>query len=77
MKIRAWATTALFTLLPIQLSVADEARFMVSPDIAGERILFTYDDDLWLTSVSAAEPVRLTSHPGRESSGKFSPDGKW
>ncbi len=77
MKIRTWAVTALLTLLPLPLPAVDEARFMVSPDISGDRILFTYDDDLWITTASAAAPVRLTSHPGREFAGKFSPDGKW
>ena len=69
----------LAVLLSIPMAVVgmDEARFMITPDISGDKIVFTYDDDLWLTDVQSAPPIRLTSHPGREYAAKFSPDGKW
>ncbi len=56
---------------------ADEARFMTYPDIAGDKIVFTYDDDLWLVTTRGGPATRLTSYPGREISARFSPDGKW
>jgi tricorn protease len=56
---------------------ADEARFMTYPDISGDRIVFTYDDDLWVVSAQGGSATRLTSYPGREYGARFSPDGKW
>jgi tricorn protease len=58
-------------------SAAVEGRFMTYPDIRGEKIVFTYEDDLWTVPVSGGLAMRLTSHPGSEFSAKISPDGKW
>ena len=44
-------------------------------DVSGDQIVFTYEDDLWLVSIPGGEAHRITSHPGREISAKFSPDG--
>jgi tricorn protease len=68
---------AMLLFIPATSFGMDEARFMTTPDISGDRIVFTYDDDLWLTNTQGAPPIRLTSHPGREYSARFSPDGKW
>src|SRR5207244_11269941 len=38
---------------------------------------FTYAGDLWTAPASGGAAIRLTSHPGIEVFGKFSPDGKW
>ena len=46
------------------------------PDIGGGQIVFTYEDDLWLVPAEGGDARRITSHPGREIVGKFSPDGK-
>jgi tricorn protease len=56
---------------------AAEARFMTYPDIHGERIVFTYEGDLWLISATGGPAARLTSFPGDEYAAKFSPDGQW
>jgi len=40
-------------------------------------INFTYAGDLWTAPSSGGSALRLTSHPGVEVFGKFSPDGKW
>ncbi len=61
-------TTSLFAL---------EGRLMRYPDIHNDRIVFTYEDDLWLVSSQGGTAVRMTSHPGTEQYAKFSPDGKW
>ena len=63
--------------LPCRLFADGEARFMNYPDILGDKIVFAYEGDLWLTTVEGAAPIRLTSHPGSEAFPKFSPDGKW
>ncbi len=58
-------------------AAADEARFLTYPDISGEKIIFTYDDDLWLVSTRGGQATRMTSYAGREFGARFSPDGKW
>lgn len=73
MKKYAW----LFCLLPVVLAAAIPGRFMQFPDIRGEKILFTYEEDLWVVSSQGGLATRITSHPGSEFSGKFSPDGQW
>jgi tricorn protease len=56
---------------------AVDGRFMQYPDIHGDRIVFTYEDDIWSVSASGGTAVRLTVHPGSEFAAKISPDGKW
>lgn len=56
---------------------AIEGRFMQYPDIHGDKIIFTYEDDLWAAPASGGTAVRLTVHPGMEFAAKFSPDGAW
>ncbi len=56
---------------------AEEARFMTYPTIHGDRIVFTYEHDLWSVPARGGQAVRLTSYPGTENFAKFSPDGKW
>ncbi|MBI1751971.1 MAG: PD40 domain-containing protein [Acidobacteria bacterium] len=52
-------------------------RFVSSPDVNGDRVVFTWEDDLWLGSLKGGAARRLTTHPGLETSARFSPDGKW
>lgn len=59
------------------LLLAMEGRLMRYPDIHGDKIVFTYEDDLWLVSSKGGVATRITSHPGRELLAKFSPDGNW
>ena len=47
------------------------------PDIYKDKIVFTYEGDLWLTTMGGGIARRLTNAPGIEYSAKFSPDGKW
>ena len=76
---RRWspALLVLVCLIPTFSFGFDEARFMTHPDISGDRIVFSYDDDLWLMKTQGGTPTRITSHPGREYAAKFSPDGRW
>ena len=53
-----------------------QTKLLRFPDIRGDRVVFTYAGDLW-TAPSRWFRTRLTSHPGVEVFGKFSPDGKW
>ena len=52
------------------------ARLLRFPDIHGDRVVFSSGGDLWTASTSGGTAVRLTSHPGLELFGKFSPDGR-
>ena len=63
--------------LAVSASAAVEGRFMTYPDIRGEKIVFTYEDDLWAVPASGGLATRLTVHPGNEFSAKISPDGGW
>ncbi len=63
----AWSTTAAFGI---------EARLVQYPDIRGEVIVFTWEGDLWKTTLDGGCAQRLTSHPGLEYAAKISPDGK-
>lgn len=67
-----------FALLAFHSSAhAITGRLMRYPDIHGETVIFTYEDDLWSVSVHGGASVRLTSHPGMETFASFSPDGEW
>ncbi|HEY8188585.1 MAG TPA: S41 family peptidase [Pyrinomonadaceae bacterium] len=54
-----------------------QTKLLRFPDISGDRVVFTYGGDLWTAPASGGSAIRLTSHPGMEVFGKFSPDGKW
>lgn len=47
------------------------------PEIHGDKYVFTYASDLWISDLNGSYARRLTSHAGLESNAKFSPDGKW
>jgi tricorn protease len=54
-----------------------QTKLLRFPDIRGDRVVFTYAGDLWTAPSGGGAALRLTSHPGVEVFGKFSPDGKW
>lgn len=58
-------------------AVAGPIRFMRDPHVAGDRLVFSYQGDLWLTRRDGSEPRRLTSHLARDVAPRFSPDGRW
>ncbi|MBC8031843.1 MAG: PD40 domain-containing protein [Pyrinomonadaceae bacterium] len=58
-------------------SAAAQTKLLRFPDIHGDRVVFTYGGDLWTAPSAGGAAIRLTSHPGIEVFGKFSPDGKW
>ena len=64
-------------VLVLSTSAYSQTKLLRFPDIRGDRVVFTYGGDLWTAPSSGGSAVRLTSHPGVEVFGKFSPDGKW
>ncbi len=69
-------TVLALLLLTVQVAGA-QTKLLRFPDISGDRVVFTYGGDLWTAPASGGSAIRLTSHPGVEVFGKFSPDGKW
>jgi tricorn protease len=56
---------------------AEEGRFFRFPTIHGDRIIFTYEGDLWTVGAQGGMAARLTTFPGVEAYARLSPDGKW
>ncbi|GAA0543791.1 S41 family peptidase [Rhizomicrobium palustre] len=52
-------------------------KYLHFPDVYGDKVVFSYAGDLWLSSTKGGKAVRLTSGAGAELFAKFSPDGKW
>ncbi len=52
------------------------SHLMRMADVHAERIVFTYEGDLWLASTEGGDAWRITRDPGSETWAKFSPDGK-
>ncbi len=52
-----------------------QSFLMRSADIHKDRVVFTYEGDLWLAPTDGGDARRITNDPGRERSAKFSPDG--
>jgi len=56
---------------------AEEARFMRYPTTNADKVVFTYEGDLWSVPAAGGQATRLTTFPGIETFARFSPDGKW
>jgi len=54
----------------------DEGRFFRYPTVHQDKIVFTYEGDLWIVGARGGTAARLTTYPGTENFAKFSPDGK-
>ncbi|OGD21914.1 MAG: hypothetical protein A2W03_11060 [Candidatus Aminicenantes bacterium RBG_16_63_16] len=54
----------------------EEGRFFRYPTVHQDKIIFTYEGDLWLVGAQGGRASRITSFPGTEYSAKFSPDGR-
>ena len=54
-----------------------QTKLLRYPDLHGDRVVFTYGGDLWSAPAAGGTATHLTTHPGLEVFGKFSPDGKW
>ncbi|HSB09479.1 MAG TPA: S41 family peptidase [Blastocatellia bacterium] len=68
---------AIAAILIISVSAAAQTKLLRFPDIHGDKVVFTYEGDLWTASASGGTATRLTAHPGVEVFAKFSPDGRW
>ncbi|RPI97641.1 MAG: protease, partial [Candidatus Aminicenantes bacterium] len=66
-----------FCLLSATLFAAEEGRFFTYPTIHNDKIVFTYESDLWVVGSGGGVASRLTTFPGTENFAKLSPDGRW
>ncbi len=73
----SFRTAALLLVACALMGQARPPRFVSAPDVHGDQVVFTWEDDLWLGSLNGGPARRLTTHPGLETSARFSPDGKW
>jgi len=71
----AMSVAAALVLIVTAAGAAEEAHLMRWADVHGDRIVFTYEDDLWVVSTAGGDARRMTSHPGAERYARFSPDG--
>src|ERR1700731_5481701 len=64
----------------ICLSLASRAagtKLLRFPNVWHDHIVFTYAGDLWTVGTGGGTAARLTSNPGLELFGKFSPNGRF
>ncbi len=76
MFIKVFAKTALLFVL-FALPVLAQTKLLRFPDVDGDRVVFSYASDLWISPANGGTAARLTAHPGMEVFAKFSPDGRW
>ncbi len=55
----------------------DEARLLRFPAIHGNQLIFSYAGDLYTSDANGGMARRITSSPGYEMFGHFSPDGRY
>lgn len=71
------ATALISVALLFSSNAYSQTKLLRFPDIRGDKVVFTYGGDLWTAPAAGGSATHLTSHPGVEVFGKFSPDGKW
>lgn len=64
-----------FSLFAVENGVFFTKTPALSPD--GEKIVFSYESDLWIVGSEGGIAYRLTAMQGEETYPRFSPDGKW
>jgi len=72
---RQTVVAALMALGLIAPAAAAESHLMRQADVHQDKVVFTYEDDLWLAGTNGGNAVRITDDPGTEQCAKFSPDG--
>ena len=58
-------------------SHAAATRLLRFPNVWHDRVVFSYAGDLWTVGTRGGAATRLTSNPGLELFGRFSPDGRF
>ena len=76
-RVRRAFFTGLACVAALASAAAARSGYYQSPDIHGDTVVFSCEGDLWTVPFTGGEARRITSHPGVESSPRFSPDGQW
>ena len=74
--LRIFYTTILVAVLAAPSSAPAHSRLTRLADVHEDKIVFTYEGDLWLVPAEGGDARRITNDPGREGWAKFSPDGR-
>jgi tricorn protease len=76
---RALLPLALAALMaaPAAAQTLEDVRLLAEPAVGGDHIAFQYDGDLWVAQRDGSDVRRITTHAGRETAPRFSPDGRW
>ncbi len=74
---RLLAPLALLALAAVATAQITPPRMVRSPDIHGDRVVFSAEGNLWLGSLSKGTAERITSDQGVQVNPRFSPDGNW
>lgn len=67
---------ALALALPAAAVDTSDTRMLTQPAVSADHVAFVYAGDLWVADRDGGDARRLTTHPGDESSPRFSPDGR-
>ncbi|MGD2111531.1 MAG: hypothetical protein PVI86_19315, partial [Phycisphaerae bacterium] len=70
------STLTLFAILIPGGVARGQSHLMRYADVHKDKIVFTYEDDLWLAGTDGGQARRITNDPGSERWAKFSPDGR-
>jgi tricorn protease len=76
-SIRSAAPSAVVLVFLSFASHAASTKLLRFPNVWHDRIVFSYAGDLWTVGTQGGTASRLTSNPGLELFGKFSPDGRF
>ena len=64
------------TICPAARAEGVSAVMMRYPDVSAHKIVFIYDNDVWIAPKDGGTAIPLSSPAGMEASPKFSPDGR-
>ena len=76
-RLRCCALAAAALIWLSSASHAAATKLLRFPNVWHDRIVFSYAGDLWTVGTQGGTAARLTSSPGLELFGKFSPDGRF
>jgi tricorn protease len=64
-------------ILLVSMTAAAQTKLLRQPTYSNGRIAFSYFGDIWIVNEDSTGLRRLTDHPARDISPRFSPDGQW